>query len=99
MTEQNNTQTDSPIELKNIILWSQPNCIACDIVKGIFDNILKVPYTVKIIKDDISKEEFYKMFPNARTVPQIVINGNIIGGFSELQGMIRNGLIKTTNVV
>lgn len=91
--------TPEPIELKNIEIWSQPNCMPCDMLKSILDNILKVPYTVKMIQDEINKEDFYKKFPGARTVPQIIIDGNHIGGFPEFQRMMRDGNLKQINVV
>ena len=33
---------------------------------------------------DYSTDEFMKKFPDARTFPQITMDGNYIGGFTEL---------------
>jgi glutaredoxin 3 len=87
------------IELKNIELWSQPNCLGCNMVKNILTNIYKVPYTERMIQDELTKEEFYSKFPEAKTIPQIIIDGVWIGGLLELQWMARNDRIKTVNLV
>lgn len=82
----------------SVVLWTQNNCPACDSVKRILDE-LKISYEAKIIKDELSKEEFYKQFPTARTIPQIIVDGKWIGGFRELMGLIRSDITKTTNMV
>tara|TARA_A100001201_G_scaffold111189_1_gene95100 strand:- start:138 stop:359 length:222 start_codon:yes stop_codon:yes gene_type:complete len=44
-----------------------------------------LPYKYYVVKEDITLEEFKKMFPFKRTVPQINIDGKYIGGFQELK--------------
>ena len=34
---------------------------------------------------DYSREESFQKFPNAKTFPQIIINGKKIGGYHELE--------------
>lgn len=38
----------------------------------------------KKIGRDLTRDEFLEKFPNVRTVPQIVIDGTNIGGYTEL---------------
>ena len=45
-----------------------------------------VEYTYKTMGKDFTREELLEQFPNARTVPQIKVDGNNIGGFQDLQG-------------
>ena len=40
--------------------------------------------------EDYSKEDLFKIFPNAKTFPQIKIGDNIIGGFQQLQKYIED---------
>ena len=40
------------------------------------------------IGDGYTKEELLEAVPNARTVPQIFLNDQLIGGFTELQKYI-----------
>jgi glutaredoxin len=36
------------------------------------------------IGEDLSREDFMKIFPNVRTVPFIIINGEEVGGYDKL---------------
>ena len=38
-----------------------------------------------MLDKDYTREDFFKKFPNARTFPQIIINGQNIGGYYELE--------------
>ena len=44
----------------------------------------KLSHTYKQLNKDFTKEEFFEKFPGAKTFPQIIINGEKIGGFTEL---------------
>ena len=38
---------------------------------------------------DFSREEMFKKFPTARTFPQITIDGELIGGYTEFEAKVR----------
>ena len=40
---------------------------------------------IHMLNEDYTREDFFKKFPNARTFPQIIINGESIGGYHELE--------------
>ena len=40
---------------------------------------------IHMLDQDFTREDFFKKFPNARTFPQIIINGKNIGGYQELE--------------
>lgn len=42
-------------------------------------------YSYKQLDEDFTREEFFEMFPTARTFPQIKIEGELIGGYTELE--------------
>ena len=44
---------------------------------------------VRKIGDGYTKEELLEEVPNARTVPQIFLNGEHVGGYTELQKFLR----------
>jgi glutaredoxin 3 len=46
---------------------------------------------VRIDRDSAAMKEFARVTNGARTVPQIVIDGNPIGGFTELTEMHMDG--------
>tara|TARA_B100001057_G_scaffold500383_1_gene615137 strand:+ start:10018 stop:10173 length:156 start_codon:yes stop_codon:yes gene_type:complete len=37
-----------------------------------------------MLYEDYTTEDFFKLFPDARTFPQITMDGEYIGGFTEL---------------
>lgn len=68
----------------NVILWSKYHCTYCDQAKALLKQ-KGIPFEERKIGDGWSKEELLESLPSARTVPQIVINGNPIGGYPELR--------------
>jgi len=47
-------------------------------------------YSYKELDKDFTREEFFNIFPTARTFPQIKIDGNDIGGYTELEAWWQN---------
>jgi glutaredoxin len=43
-------------------------------------------------KDKWTREQLLEAVPNARTVPQVFINDNLIGGFTELQQYLQEAI-------
>jgi glutaredoxin len=69
------------------IVWSKYNCPYCDQAKALLKQ-RNITFEERKIGDGYSKEELLEAVPTARTVPQIIINGNLIGGFTELKKYI-----------
>ena len=66
-----------------VIVYSKPACQFCDKAKSLLTQ-LKIEYTEKVVTKDISLEElFEELGKTVRTIPQIVIDENHIGGFNE----------------
>jgi glutaredoxin len=66
------------------IVWSKYNCPYCDQAKALLKQ-RGIKYEERKIGDGYSREELLEAVPNARTVPQIFLDGNLIGGFTELK--------------
>jgi glutaredoxin 3 len=66
------------------VVWSKYNCPYCDQAKALLTQ-KGIRYEERKIGDGYSKEELLEAVPNARTVPQIFLDGNLIGGFTELK--------------
>jgi len=66
------------------IVWSKYNCPYCDQAKALLTQ-KGIRYEERKIGDGYSKEDLLEAVPNARTVPQIFLDGNLIGGFTELK--------------
>jgi len=70
-----------------VIVWSKYHCPNCDQAKALLKQ-QGVPFEERKIGDGYTREELLEAIPTARTVPQIIINGNVIGGFTELRKYI-----------
>lgn len=71
------------------IVWSKYNCPYCDQAKALLRQ-RGIKYEERKIGDGYSREELLEAVPNARTVPQIFINNQLIGGFTELRDHLEN---------
>ncbi len=67
-----------------VIVWSKYHCPYCDQAKALLKQ-RGITFEERKIGDGWTKEELLESVPSARTVPQIIINGEPIGGFSELK--------------
>jgi glutaredoxin 3 len=70
-----------------VVVWSKYHCPYCDQAKALLSQ-RDIRFTEKKIGDGYTKEELLEAVPTARSVPQIIINGNVIGGFTELRKYI-----------
>lgn len=68
----------------NAIVWSKYHCPYCDQAKALLKQ-KGIAFEEKKIGDGYTKEELLEAVPTARTVPQIFINNQLIGGFTELK--------------
>lgn len=66
------------------IVWSKYHCPFCDQAKALL-NSKGIVFEERKIGDGYTKEDLLEAVPNARTVPQIILNGELIGGFAELK--------------
>ena len=69
------------------IVWSKYHCPYCDQAKALLKQ-RNISFEERKIGDGYTKEELLEAIPTARAVPQIVINGNLIGGYTELKKYI-----------
>ena len=72
-----------------VVVYSMDNCMYCTQAKRLLEN-MKVPYTEKKLGVAVTREQLLEVAPNARTAPQIVINKEVIGGYTDLVEYIEN---------
>lgn len=65
-------------------VWSKYHCPYCDQAKALLTQ-KGIQFEEKKIGDGYTKEELLEAVPTARTVPQIFIDEQLIGGFNELK--------------
>ena len=70
-----------------VIVFSKDNCVFCD--KAIaLAKLNKYNLTVQKLGVDFTMEDMMEKFPTARTFPQILIDGEGIGGYTEFKALI-----------
>ena len=69
------------------IVWSKYNCPYCDQAKALLTQ-RGIQFEEKKIGDGYTREELLEAVPTARTVPQIFIDGELVGGFTELKARL-----------
>ena len=67
----------------NVIIYTKDNCSHCINTKNFLQQHQKT-FTEVNIGTDITREDFISIFPNVKSVPHIIINGEQIGGFDKL---------------
>lgn len=66
------------------VVWSKDQCPYCDQAK----NLLKmkgIEYEERNINNGWSRDDLLSAVPGARSVPQIFLDEQLIGGFTELK--------------
>ena len=66
------------------IIWSKNNCPYCVQAKTLLTQ-KGIAFEERKIGDGYTKEDLLEVVPNARTVPQIFLDGELVGGFTELR--------------
>ena len=67
-----------------VIVWSKYHCPYCDQAKALLAQ-QGVKFEERKIGDGYTREELMEAVPDARTVPQILLDEKLIGGFTELK--------------
>ena len=81
--------------MKNVEIYTGPLCIFCDWAKALLEK-KGVPFKEIYIGDNQKKmEEMIKKANGLRTVPQIFIDGQHIGGNDKLQALERKGKLNS----
>lgn len=70
-----------------IEIYSKPACPYCVKAKNLCEQ-RGLEYTYKMLDEDFTREQLFEEFPTARTFPQIRVDGNAIGGYTELEALV-----------
>lgn len=60
-------------------IYSKPGCPYCDKIKSVMTQY-NFEHTVKTLNEDFTREEFYAQFGNGSTFPQVIKEGEKLGG-------------------
>lgn len=68
----------------DIKIYGKKNCTYCDAAKALL-NSKQIPYTYELLGANFTVEEIKAQFPAARSYPIVTLDGDYIGGLSELR--------------
>lgn len=77
------------------VMYSKDNCPFCKKAKHLLSTH-NIDVAVKKVGVDVTREELLELVPNARSVPQIFLYGNYIGGYEELVEYFENNTTGST---
>ena len=66
------------------IVWTKDACPYCVQAKALLEQ-RGIEYEEKKIGVNYTREQLLEAVPTARTVPQIFLDGELVGGFTELR--------------
>ena len=66
------------------LIWSKDNCSFCVSAKNLL-TARDIEFEERKIGHGYTREQLLESVPNAKTVPQIFLDGEHIGGYTELK--------------
>ena len=66
------------------VVWSKNQCPFCVQAKALLES-QGIEFEERNVSADWTKEQLLEAVPTARTLPQIFLDDNYIGGFTELR--------------
>jgi len=66
------------------IVWSKDQCPYCDQAKALLMS-RNIEFEERNVSHDWTREQLLEAVPNARSVPQIFLDEELVGGFNELR--------------
>jgi glutaredoxin 3 len=70
------------------IVWSKNSCPFCVQAKALLE-ARGIEYEERNVSTDWTREQLLEAVPNARTLPQIFLDDQHIGGFTDLRAHLR----------
>ena len=77
--------------MSRVTVYSTPTCPYCTAAKSMLDKWGVAFTEIHINDSEAAMLDFIETTRNAATVPQILIDGEVIGGYTELTELHRDG--------
>jgi len=71
--------------MMQVIFWSKDSCVYCEQAKSLLTHKFIAYEERNVSRGEWSREQLLEAAPNARTFPQVFIDGQLIGGFTDLK--------------
>ena len=70
------------------VVWSKPACPFCVKAKNLLKN-KGIEYEEKNIAEGYNIQDLLELVPNAKTMPQIWLDGQHLGGYDQLEAKLK----------
>ena len=70
------------------VVWSKPACPFCVKAKNLLKN-KGIEYEEKNIAEGFNIQDLLELVPNAKTMPQIWLDGEHLGGYDQLEAKLK----------
>lgn len=77
-------------KITKAIVWSKQMCPYCDMAKSLLKQ-KEIEYEERKIGEDWTKDQLLEAIPGVRSVPQIVLDDKLIGGYDQLKEYFKQG--------
>jgi len=77
-------------KITRAIVWSKPMCPYCDMAKSLLKQ-KEIEYEERKIGEGWTKEQLLEAVPGVRSVPQILLDDKLIGGYDQLKEYLKQG--------
>ena len=75
--------------MSGVVVWSKDACFYCQMAKNLLE-LKEIEFEERnTTLSEQTRTEFFEAMPDAKTLPQIFIDGEHIGGFTELQKYLK----------
>ena len=80
-------------DLKNFTVYSREGCPYCDKIQQVLQ-LAELRHVIYKLDRDFDRDSFYEQFGQGSTFPQVVLNGDNLGGCTEtVQYLKENSLV------
>jgi glutaredoxin 3 len=80
--------------MSKVVIYTKPSCPYCESAKELLKSRHIAFEEIRVDQDAVKLEEMMRL-SQRRTVPQIFINGQSIGGFDDLAALAKSGKLDT----
>ena len=80
--------------MKNIVMYTGPSCNFCDAAKRLLERKNAVFTEINIASKEGLMDEMIRKANGKRTIPQIFIDDNHVGGYQELRALEKENKLK-----
>lgn len=80
--------------MKNVTMYVKPSCPYCQRAKALLSQYGVTPTLIDIAANPGKRQELLSKVPGARTVPQIFIGDQHVGGCDDLVRIEKSGKLK-----